>query len=78
MLQIAYLGDTLVLSNESLYTDVSYNADGYEFKVESPEVYNKMILIDIRKRQVKELYKFTYSGSWLEWNYTYLIELDLK
>jgi len=65
-IKIAYLGDSLVLSNESLYTDLSYNADGYEFKIESPEVYNKMILIDIRKRKVKELYKFTYSGSWLE------------
>jgi len=64
--KIAYLGDSLVLSNESLYTDLSYNADGYEFKVESPEMYNKMILIDIKKRKVKELYKFTYSGSWSE------------
>ena len=65
-MKIAYLGDSLVLSNESLYTDLSYNAGDYEFKIESPEVYNKMILIDIRKRKVKELYKFTYRGSWLE------------
>ena len=62
-IKIAYLGDTLILSNESLYTDLSYNADGYEFKVESPEVYNKMILIDIKKRKVKELYKFSYGWS---------------
>ena len=61
-LKLAYLGDSLILSNESLYTDLSYNADGYEFKVESPEIYNKMIMIDIRKRQVKELYNFTYGG----------------
>ena len=65
-MKIAYLGDSLVLSNESLYTDLSYNADGYEFKVESPEIYNKMILIDIKKRQVKELYKFSYGWSWSE------------
>jgi len=65
-IKLAYLGDSIVLSNESLYTDLSYNVDGYEFKVESPEVYNKMILIDIKKRQVKELYKFTYTGDWLE------------
>ena len=65
-MKIAYLGDTLILSNESLYTDLSYNAGDYEFKVESPEMYNKMILIDIKKRKVKELYRFTYSGSWSE------------
>jgi len=65
-IKLAYLGDSLILSNESLYTDLSYDADGYKFKIESPEIYNKMILIDIRKRQVKELYKFTYTGEWLE------------
>jgi len=65
-MKLAYLGDSLILSNESLYTDLSYNANGYEFRIESPEIYNKMILIDIRKRQVKELYKFTYTGDWFE------------
>jgi len=65
-IKLAYLGDSIVLSNESLYEDLSYNAGGYELKVDSPEIYNKMILIDIRKKQVKELYEFTYTGSWLK------------
>jgi len=65
-LKLAYLGDSLILSNESLYEDLSYNAGDYEFKVDSPEIYNRMILIDIRKKQVKELYKFTYTGDWFE------------
>jgi len=65
-IKLAYLGDSLILSNESLYTDLDYSVNGYKFRIESPEIYNKMILIDIRKRQVKELYKFTYSGGLLK------------
>ncbi len=63
-IKLQYYNNAIVLSNESLYTDLTYNISGYKFKISTPEIYNKMILIDIQKKEVKELYDFTYSVVW--------------
>jgi len=60
-IKLQYYNNAIVLSNEVLYTDLTYNISGFKFKISTPEVYNKMILIDIKKREVKELYDFTYT-----------------
>jgi len=65
-IKLAYLGNSLILSNEALYTNVRYNVDGYKFRIESPEILDKIILIDIKKKEVEELYNLTYSGVWFK------------
>ncbi len=63
-IKLQYYNNAIVLSNEALYTDLTYNIGGYKFNIEIPEIYNKMILIDIKKKEVKELHNLAYSVVW--------------
>ena len=63
-IKLQYHSNAIILSNEALYTDLIYNVYGYKFNIETPEIYNKMILIDIEKKEVKELYNFNHIEWW--------------
>ena len=63
-IKLQYHDNAIILSNEALYTDLVYNIYEYKFNIETPEIYNKMILIDIQKKEVKELYNFNHIEWW--------------